>query len=242
MNLKTWTWNILWGFISDDNYKSFQKFDIDYYVWILKKANLDLIFLQEAHLNQTKYIADKLSYKYYTDFELSPSHLKKWEKLCLWIISKYKIENIENIFFINLNLKCNYKWNEIYSHDKGFIKWEIFVWNTKFQILCSHFLPLHIFWIDYNNSLIKNYKKDIIEKIFNNSLENTIFWVDTNVEDEEKYFSEFRKNWYKNIFNKNHKWNASDIIFISNKLNFENIKIYESLGDHCLRSWEVVLD
>ena len=87
------TWNIWWGFISQNWENIYNIKNIDYFVEELKKINPDIICFQEIHNsknnNQAEIISKALNLDYKVIENVSISHLKENEKLSIVIISKF---------------------------------------------------------------------------------------------------------------------------------------------------------
>ena len=181
--LKIVNWNINGGYLIKNNSTTN---NFQFFIDKIKIINPDIVLIQEGHinskLNQIEELSKELDLKYYVFQGLGESHIEKGNQLCLFILSRFKLENVE---FKEIKIpyfeKYNGRFNSILKsdlHKKGFLKAEILFDNNINTIICAHGHALYLF--DKSLDDLPLQKKESINFILKNH-ENLIFGADMNL-------------------------------------------------------------
>jgi hypothetical protein len=234
--LKVANWNINGGYLIKNNYTTN---NFKYFIDEIKKLKPDIVFIQEGHISSTysqiEVLSKELNLKYYTCQKLGDSHIEEGNELCIFILSKFKLENIE---FKEIKIPYFEKYNETFKrviksnlHKKGFLKAEIKYNNKKLNLICSHGHALYLFEKSLDD--FPKQKEESVNYVLNNS-DNLVFGVDMNYDK----LSEIKQINNKCIFifkeEKTYRNKENDHIVVGNNLKILNKNINYCTNDHPL--------
>ena len=198
MKLKTLQWNINGAKIrsaDSDPTKgpgsikpSYIHEGFDYIISKIQEYDVDVITLQETHVDDTfiqaQVIAEKLSFPYWINDRYEDSHLEKGQGLCQSIISKYPISKHSFQFFNNPHFTTTAEnGDEWTSHDKGYSVAELTLSDNKTLVLITlHLLPFPRFKLKLDDSGVVGVLKDVTSKILSNIGDSTLIQGDFNID------------------------------------------------------------
>lgn len=162
------SWNIGAGL----THKEYASVSSEYIAGILNEIQPDAVCLQEAlfpyntDYTQAKYLAGLLAKSYVAEWALDKTHLNPQAAAGLAILSRWPIKNIHRCTLPNPNLSSTAKDGAtLLSHEKGILSAHI-EWKThNINLLCGHFLPIHIFGLSPQDP-----KLDQVKRAFANFL------------------------------------------------------------------------
>lgn len=238
--MKIATWNI--GEIDDKFNKKLNINSYEYITNIINEEDIDVICFQEAITSSnnmptiSSYVKEHTDLKYYSEYELSPSHINIGSNMGITICSKYIIDNIEIIPLDNPKLTRTFKNNnKIFSYDKGFLN----IKTNGFNIISGHCLAFYAFQKDIFDYIDIYIKLD--DKFINTYLNNnkTIICGDFNYENIRDLFPKTLK-YFKDLINIPTRKNKQlDHFLISNQLTVSYRKIFDEYFDHKLAIFEI---
>ncbi len=225
MNLKIISLNI-WRYYEWSERKSLL---IEY----IKNKDPDIIFLQEtiydpaiSLVNQTQEINDILNYPYCLFSSTGLKYSQRWKALDFpiqiwqWIISKYKISNIENIFLQKHTLD---KENRLLQN--------VSIWNKNEEIMFSN---VHF----SNNDLWAESHLTQTLALFEERQEDRILLWDFNIKNLSNYSDRYKEQYncssdlfeYESYSNKHE---SLDYVLLPKKFTFESFECIDNgISDH----------
>jgi endonuclease/exonuclease/phosphatase family metal-dependent hydrolase len=200
MKLKTLQWNIGGAKIRDINSDptqgpgslnpSYLNYDLEYIISKIKEFDVDIITLQETHVNQNviqaKLIAERLGFQYWVNDKYSESHIEDDQDLCQSIISKYPISNHSFEFFKNPYFKSMQEnGDEWVSFDKGCSFVQVSLPDFKnITVGTLHLVPFRRFKKEYNDTEVIEILNNVSSKIEPKIKDITLIQGDFNVNDK----------------------------------------------------------
>lgn len=245
--MKLLSWNIAAGHIFKKNisnalhHENYDVEDLNYFVNEIKKADAEVVFLQETHSDseksQGKIFAEKLSYQFYREHSYGKSHIEKGQQLTLVTLSRYPIQSSFFHGLPNPNLTIQRPNGEEWvTLDMGFLVTEISMHNTSVNFANCHLIPLHYFKRHFAEPDFQNMRDDLSEFLTTLAQKPAIAGGDYNYADLEQIIpSVFTDNLFTEAFVKTEtapgKGQQDHIIFTP-QWNLDTVLLEKVHADH----------
>jgi len=175
LKIKTLQWNIGGGKIrageaDPTSIASYTQEDLEYIIRTIKKADPDIITLQETHankkINQAKIIADLLGYKYFINDVYDVSHVDSGFGLGQAIIARFEMADHNFEFFHDLDISFiapSGKKEKL--HKKGLSSVKMQIGEESLTVMTLHNIPFRKIGLDPKSAEMRKLREDIENKI-----------------------------------------------------------------------------
>ena len=244
------SWNIAGGHTFSKSLEDGISYDgenLDYFIDELKKANADIIVLQESHtpidereISQGKIIADALGFSLAGNHPyMNPSHIKPGNQLSLAVMSRYPVVETSFHKVPNPHLTIMRPNGDVWkTYDYGLLNCVLNMEGTPINITDGHLVPLHYFKRDFAEPEFQPVRDDIENFFQTLSEQPTIVGCDFNYNDIQKLFPQiFENDLYRETFTGEETTpgrGQQDHILISKNWNIIKTEIRKVHADHLL--------
>lgn len=247
MQLRAGTWNIGGGFLFRKKVQdgfSYEEEDLSYFIEQLKLQKLDLLALQEVHVDtagasQAQTIAKELGCIPSETYPYGNSHIKPGNSLALSIISKFPVVKSSFCKLPNPALKKVWPDGSVWtSFDVGLQISTIALESGPVQFINGHTVPFHYYGRDFMEQEFEHIRNNIEDIILESVEIPTIVSVDLNYPDAEKLLPKIFKD---DVFQPSFRdvetalgKGQQDHILFSHHWSFRRYEIHKVNADHAL--------